>query len=323
MTLSIAPRPSTVNTPANTEHYVLILDFMADRFPKVPRDIWATRMNAGKVTDITGTPLPVSSPYIPDLKILYYREVTNELSVPFQEEILFRNDHIIIVDKPHFLPTIPSGPYVTECLLYRLRNKLGNEEIVPVNRIDRETAGLVMLSTEPTTRSHYSSLFSRRRVQKTYLAVSEIKPFPAADKQWLVETRIETSSPWFLNHNVDGPPNSSTRITALESQDTGTLFQLEPITGKKHQLRVHMCHIGFPILNDPFYPELSPKKEGFDKPLQLLARDLAFTDPLTREDIHVTSRLTLGNPNVEDHRHEKPCDFSNGTELTPHQFSQP
>lgn len=298
MTVSIAPRPSVVNTPDNTRNYALILDFMADRFPKVPRAIWASRMDSGKVTDMTGIPIPSSNPYIPGMRILYYREVTNELRVPFQENILYSNDHIVIADKPHFLPTIPSGPYVTECLLYRLRKTLENEDLVPVNRLDRETAGLVMFSTEPATRGRYARLFSHRHVQKKYLAISNATPTPRADTEWNVETRIEKSSPWFLNHNVDGAPNSSTRITAIESHGEATVFQLKPVTGKKHQLRLHMCHIGFPILNDPFYPELCPQKEGFDEPLQLLAQTLAFRDPITKEDIEISSRMTLTHPTV-------------------------
>ena len=293
MTVSIAPKPSVVHTPDNTSDYPLMLDFMTDRFTKVPRDTWALRMNSGKVTDVAGSPISAASPYIPNFKILYYREVTNELRVPFPETILYSNDHVVIADKPHFLPTIPSGPYVTECLLYRLRKKLGNEELVPVNRLDRETAGLVMFSTEPATRARYARLFSDRHIRKTYLAISNASPQPAPKTEWDIETHIETSSPWFLNHNADGPPNSSSHITAVETQDEATLFQLKPLTGKKHQLRLHMCHIGFPIVNDPFYPELQPQKQGFDKPLQLLAQSLAFRDPITREDIKVTSQMIL------------------------------
>ena len=249
------------------------------------------------MTDINGTPLPSTSPFVPGVRILYYREVTDELRVPFEEKVVYSNDHIVIADKPHFLPTIPAGPYVTECLLYRIRRKLGNEEIVPVNRLDRETAGLIMFSTRPETRSCYAKLFSQRRITKTYLALSEPVEPPAPGREWLVETRIEKSSPWFLRRNADGPPNSATRITAVRQCGTATLFNLKPITGKQHQLRLHMCHIGFPIMNDPFYPELSDgPKEGFDKPLQLLAHKLAFRDPVTGEDIEATSQLKLTQP---------------------------
>lgn len=293
MTVTTAPKPSCVTTPGDCSKYRLMLDFLSDRFPKVTPQAWVERMNLGKVTDTGGTALPGNTPFMPGIRILYYREVTNELSVPFDERIIFSNEHMAIVDKPHFLPTIPSGPYVSECLVYRLRKKMNNSDIVPVNRLDRETAGLVMISLKPESRASYAALFSRRQVRKIYLAVA-----PAGDSRpgthWNVETRIEKSHPWFLCRNTGGKPNAATKISSLALDQNRMLFRLEPLTGKQHQLRLHMCHIGHPVVNDPFYPALQEKKkEGFLEPLQLLAYAVEFTDPVTNERISACSRMAL------------------------------
>lgn len=268
-------------------------EYLSRRFAKVPREVWAHRIRAGKVLDQAGHPLGADTICAPLLRIFYRREVELEPRVPFTEEILFQNEHILVACKPHFLAVIPSGPYVRECLVHRLRLRTGNPDLTPVNRLDRETAGLVLFSVRPDTRRLYHRLFQRRKVHKVYEAVGPV-PADSTRSEWDVSTRIEQGEPWFRRKITGGEPNAQTRIRLCEARGSLGLFRLEPLTGQTHQLRLHLCLIGSRILNDPLYPDLWPEpKPGFENPLQLLARELAFQDPVTREELRFTSSRRL------------------------------
>ena len=224
--------------------------------------------------------------------LIYYREVANEAPIPFQETILFEDENLILVDKPHFLPIHPAGPYVKETLVYRLRESQNNPHIAPLHRIDRLTAGLVLLSKKPTVRKDYQLLFENRLVDKTYLAIS--KGDQPSQKNWHLQNRIEPGDPWFLSAIKQGAPNSESFIELIEKQDGFLKFKLKPISGKKHQLRVHLASLGFPILNDPLYPSFIEKPpDNYDKALQLLAQSISFIDPFSKQKMTFKSQLKL------------------------------
>jgi tRNA pseudouridine32 synthase/23S rRNA pseudouridine746 synthase len=272
---------------------ISILDFLTARFPHIGRDTWEARLRDGKISDETGAPVSASTPYQPCRRLFYHREVPDEREIPFIEEIVFQNDHLLVACKPHFLPVTPSGQYVNECLLYRLRKRTGNSDLVAVNRLDRETAGLVLFSANPETRARYYELFKNGAVRKVYEAVAGLPRSPDK-REWLIESRIEDGEPWFRSRNAPGPVNARTRIRLVEIRGDRGLFELEPFTGKHHQLRLHMALLGCPIENDPYYPELEPEpKKGFDAPLQLLARDLSFKDPVSGADLAFRSGRRL------------------------------
>jgi len=290
---SVAPYLSYVTLPRVESPCPSILDFLDRRFDKVGRDVWRSRIEKGCVKDDSGLPISLDTPYRVNLRLSYRREVDTEPVIPFKEEIVFRNEHFLVADKPHFLPVIPSGPYVNECLLYRLGKSTGIEGLVPINRLDRETAGLVMFSVCRETRNIYSDLFRLGRITKTYEAIGVLPPEPGR-KEWFVESRITRGEPWFLSRNEEGKPNARTVIRLAEAGNGKGFFVLKPLTGKQHQLRLHMTMIGSRILNDFYYPVLQPEpKEGFDKPLQLLARELSFIDPLGGIERKILSKQTL------------------------------
>jgi len=215
-------------------------------------------------------------------RLSYYREVACEPRIPFYERVLYADDNILLADKPHFLPVTPSGTAVNECLLHRLIKRTGNKHLVPVHRLDRDTAGLVLFSQAPATRKHYCALFRDGKIDKQYEAVASL-PTEAEKRDWLVESRIEASGEWILRHHVPGEINARSRITMLHAGAELACFSLSPLSGKTHQLRLHMGMIGSQILHDTFYPCLQPEPESVDysRPLQLLARSLAFTDPVS------------------------------------------
>ena len=271
-----------------------MVDFLHDHFPRVGRDVWLQRLRTGKIHDAEGRVVDESAPYQVNARLRYYREVEAEPRIPFVEDILYEDDEILLADKPHFLPVTPGGQYVNECLLHRLLVRTGNEQLVPVHRLDRETAGVVLFSKRQATRKSYFALFREGAIDKQYEAVASL-PKDAGKIAWLVESRIERSDEWITFCNVPGDINARSRIKLLDKEGSRGRFSLSPITGKTHQLRLHMGLIGSQILNDRFYPKLQPQsdKTDYSHPLQLLARSLAFKDPVTGVAHHFESEKNL------------------------------
>ena len=277
----------------------LLLDFLAERFPKVSRLDWFARLTKGDVMDAAGLPLGPDAMYESHSLLYYFREPPPELRIPFDETVLYRNAHLLIADKPHFLPVQPSGRYLQETLLVRLKRKLDLEDLVPLHRIDRDTAGLVMFSLNPQSRGAYAALFRERRVQKYYEAIAPWRADLALPMT--LRNRIEPSDAFMCMQVVLGEPNSETGIELIERQGDWVRYGLSPVTGRRHQLRVQMANLGVPLLHDGIYPTLSPEwpigvAPDFSKPLQLLARTLAFVDPLTGEGRRFESALRLVMP---------------------------
>lgn len=279
--------------PDTGRPYPTLLAFLTRRFPKIPEQIWLERITTGKVLTEGGDRVTLDTTYMPNSRLFYFREVAEEPVIPFHEQILFTNDHLMVACKPHFLPVNPGGPYVRETLLNRLKEKTGNPFLSPINRIDRATAGLVLLSVNEATRGLYQQLFMKGQVQKTYEAVTDY-PYDSGQSKWLVENRIEQGEPWFRMRTCPGAINSRSQIRLLEAMGPRARFQLFPLTGKKHQLRIHLCGLGFPIVNDRYYPDLLPERaDDFTHPLQLLSRKIEFRDPVTREEMSFTSTRNL------------------------------
>jgi tRNA pseudouridine32 synthase / 23S rRNA pseudouridine746 synthase len=261
-----------------------VLDFLCKRFPKIDKSVWQNRIKCGNIFYENKKPVEMTDIARTGTKIYYYREVATETNIPFKEKILYADEHILIVDKPHFLPVIPAGKYVNETLLNRLKITTGLDDIVPVNRLDRETAGIVLFSINKHSRDAYYNLFRNRLVLKSYKAVSLENP-DVKDNKWRIENRLVQGDPWFRMNCSDGDDNKANAITdiILDKCYNGLCyFSLHPETGQKHQLRVHMSLLGFHILNDRFYPDLFPEEEDdFSKPLKLLAEKISFNNPLT------------------------------------------
>ena len=282
--------PSCVVLPSRVQGSML--DFLAQRLPAVTRDDWVRRMAAGDVVDEHGQRVTPERPAVPGLRLYYYRALAHEAAIPFEEIVLFQDEHLVVADKPHFLPVVPTGAYLQHTLLVRLKRKLGLPELSPVHRIDRDTAGLVLFSVQRATRGRYQALFRERSVRKVYEAVAPWRPELAFPCERI--SRIEESPQFFRMHEVPGEPNAHTRIDILEVAAPWARYRLEPITGKRHQLRVHMCALGLPLRGDAFYPEVNDPPEGdYSNPLQLLARRLEFVDPVTGEARWFESGLGL------------------------------
>ncbi|RRD58473.1 pseudouridine synthase [Comamonadaceae bacterium OH2545_COT-014] len=286
--------PSTVALPPGP--WPLLIDFLAERLPAVSRQGWHERMTQGEVVDDHAQPLPPATPYRPGQRVHYWRRVDAEPPLPATETVLYQDDWLVVADKPHFMPVTPSGPFVQQSLLVRLRRRLGLPGLSPIHRIDRDTAGLVVLAVQPATRAAYQNLFRDRQVEKVYEAIAPDAP-PALTLPRLHQSRLAPHAHFFTMHEVAGPPNSMTRIERLHALPRGrALYRLEPVTGKRHQLRAHMAALGLPLENDPFYPAIrraASDSDDWQHPLQLLARHMAFTDPCNGAPRRFESRQRL------------------------------
>jgi tRNA pseudouridine32 synthase/23S rRNA pseudouridine746 synthase len=269
-----------------------ILEYLEERFPNIKSATWISRMSKGEVVDERGFPLSAGSPCRRGTFVFYYRELEQETPIPFVENILYQDDHILVADKPHFLPVMPSGRFLRETLLVRLKKRLNLKHLVPIHRIDRETAGVVIFSHNPETRGDYASLFHKREIRKVYEALAPTlsgEHFPMIHRSCLAE-----GEPFFRMQEVEGIPNSETRIDVLENMGNMTLYRLTPVTGRKHQLRVHLAALGIAIINDKLYPDVQPcEADDFSCPLKLLARAVSFPDPLTGQARYFKSSREL------------------------------
>lgn len=269
--------------------------YMIERFFHLDSQQLLTRFDDGEIVAFDGSPVARDAPLGAEEFVWYYREPPAETHIPFDIEILHEDRDLVVVDKPHFLPSTPAGRYVQNSALVRLRRLLDNPDLAPVHRLDRATAGLLMFSARPVTRGAYQTLFQRRRIEKVYEAVSARPAGWTNDLPRTVRLHIEKlRSQVCVDVDAEREPNSETLIELLDADEHVVHTLLRPHTGKMHQLRVHLASIGLGILHDNLYPILTDEKpDDHDRPLQLLARELRFVDPLSGEERDFRTRQTL------------------------------
>ncbi|MBG0856605.1 RluA family pseudouridine synthase [Streptomyces spinoverrucosus] len=261
--------------------WTTVREHLVDRLTGAGAGVVDGMFEAGQVVGADGTAVAPDAAYVPGMFVWFHRELPDEVPVPFPLEVVHRDEHIVVVDKPHFLATTPRGSHVTQTALARLRRELGIPTLSAAHRLDRLTAGLVLFTVRPEERGAYQTLFRDRRVHKVYEAVAPYDPALALPRT--VRSRIVKERGTLTAREVEGKPNAVSRIELIEHRADLARYRLVPGTGQTHQLRVHMNALGVPILGDPLYPVVTgPVPAGdFRRPLQLLARELEFTDPVT------------------------------------------
>ncbi|WP_460801794.1 pseudouridine synthase [Microbacterium sp. GXF6406] len=271
--------------------------YMVERFFHLDPETLLARFDAGDIVAADGSSLSRFTPLGDEEFVWYYREPPVEVEIPFEIEILHQDDHLVVIDKPHFLPSTPAGKYLQNSALVRLRRLLDNPDLAPIHRLDRATAGLLMFSSRPATRGKYQMLFQNREIEKVYEAVSA-RPsgWDPTDLPCTVRLHIEKlRGQVCVQVDAEREPNSETLIELISTDDDVVHTLLRPHTGKMHQLRVHLASIGLGILHDNLYPILTDEKpDDHEHPLQLLAREVRFIDPISSEERSFTTRRSLG-----------------------------
>lgn len=235
----------------------------------------AAKVLAGEVVCADGSVVTAGTVLPPFSDVWLYRDLPDEVQVPFEVPVLYRDDDIVVVDKPHFLATMPRGGHVVQTAVVRLRRSLGLPELSPAHRLDRLTAGVLLFTARREVRGAYQTLFARGEVTKTYLARADVS---ALDFPRTVRSRIVKERGRLQAFEEPGEPNAETLIEQLGDG----LYRLTPHTGRTHQLRVHMNSLGLPIHGDPLYPNvIDVAPDDFSTPLQLLAQRLEFDDPVS------------------------------------------
>ncbi|WP_067808031.1 RluA family pseudouridine synthase [Nocardia beijingensis] len=272
-------------------HWTTIRDHLVERLPRVSPARIDELLHAGGIVDLEG-PIAPDAPYVPGGAVWFHRDLPEETVVPFDIPVVYRDDDILVVDKPHFLATIPRGQHILQTALVRLRRELDLPDLIPAHRLDRVTAGLVLFVVNPARRGAYQTMFHKRTVRKEYEAIARFDPGLALPR--VVRSRIIKEKQVLAAQEVPGEPNAETEIELLEHRDGLGRYRLRPHTGRTHQLRLHMNSLGIPILGDDFYPVLTDKPvDDFTRPLQLLAASLEFIDPVTREPRRFETTRTL------------------------------
>lgn len=279
-----------LRTPAETR-WATMREHLVERLPRVPPERVTEMLAQARIVDRHG-PLAPDAPYVPETYLWFHRDLPVETPVPHQIAVVHRDDELLVVDKPHFLATIPRGRHVAETALVRLRRDLDLPELSPAHRLDRVTAGLVLFVVRRERRGAYQTLFRDRRVHKVYEAVAPYDPELALPRT--VRSRIVKERGEMQAKEIDGPPNAETLVELVEVRGGVARYRLTPRTGRTHQLRLHMASLGVPIVDDDFYPELREQAlDDFTRPLQLLAAELAFPDPVTGERRRFVTGLRL------------------------------
>ncbi|MFD4354955.1 RluA family pseudouridine synthase [Nocardia sp. NPDC058519] len=282
--------PARLRLPEDGQ-WVTVRDHLVERLPRVDPARIDAMLVAGEIVDLAG-PLAPDAPFVPGSAVWFHRDLPTETEVPFEIGIVHRDDDILVIDKPHFLATIPRGQHILQTALVRLRNELELPDLIPAHRLDRVTAGLLLFVVNPARRGAYQTMFHRKTVRKEYEAIAPHDP--ALELPRIVRSRIIKEKQVLAAFEVDGEPNAETEVELVEHRDGLGRYRLRPHTGRTHQLRLHMNGLGVPILGDDFYPVITDKSvDDYTRPLQLLAASLEFTDPISAVPRRFETRRTL------------------------------
>ena len=281
-----------LRTPASG-HWPTMRDHLVQRLHMVTAERVDAMLDEGRFVDERGAAIGSHERFRPNLMVFFHRDLPEEDAPPGELRVLYRDDRIVVLDKPHFTATIPRGRHILYSATVRARRDLDLPELSPAHRLDRMTAGVLLCTTRREFRAAYQGVFEHRQASKQYLAVAPFNPdlvLPAEVSSHITKHKGELR----VIERTDIAPNAHTRIELVQARDGLGLYRVLPTTGRTHQIRVHLDGLGIPIVNDPFYPVLLDHDiNDFSHPLQLLAWRLGFPDPIDGRPREFTSTRVL------------------------------
>ena len=214
-----------------------------------------------------------------------------------EKRILFEDNHIIVVNKPHGLVVHPAAGNQTGTLVNALLHHCkelsgigGVERPGIVHRLDKDTSGCLVAAKSDASHKALVEDFSNRKINKIYLAVVDGLPALGSGR---IENHIARDPRDRQKMSIVQPPRGKTAITEYETKiesREASLVMCKLLTGRTHQIRVHMKSLGNPILGDPIYSRISKQKIKVGR-LMLHAWKLGFTHPITGVQLEFTSDL--------------------------------
>ncbi len=281
-----------VRTPSEGE-WRSLRDFLVWKIPRLSETRIDEMFAEGRFVDEKGTVLPHDTPYLNNRFVFFHRDLPDETPPPGELLVLYQDERIVVLDKPHFWSTIPRGQHVLYSATVQARRMLDLPELSPAHRLDRSTAGVLLCTKYRKFRAHYQLLFEHREVSKTYEAIAPVKDdlqFPVEVKSHIAKYRGQIRAVEL----PDEEPNSHTLIELEETRSGLGRYKVTPYTGKTHQIRLHFNSLGIPLIGDAFYPVLLENNvHDFSSPMQLLAKSLEFDDPISGQPMKFTSSRML------------------------------
>jgi 23S rRNA pseudouridine1911/1915/1917 synthase len=292
------------------DHGRTLLSHLASLYPHSTPQAWQQNLNNCEVT-INGVTATGSESLVSGQTLVWNRPPWMEPDTPQHFEVLFNDPHLLAVNKPGGLPTLPGGGFMENTLLRLVQKQTPNAN--PVHRLGRATTGIVLFAKTPQAAAKLGADWNTPRIQKIYWALAQniaeqdayeiltpigLVPHPRLGMVWAASPSGKPSRS--LAKVISRAPSSTApSSTALSSTPGTTTFEVSLNSGRPHQIRIHLASIGHPLVGDPLYGSSGQPLENLpglpgDGGYFLHARFLKFHHPITGEPIHLEAALPSG-----------------------------